>query len=156
MGSIAAAYILVGRCATDRGLGSARGLQAFHNHGDHRNQNDQQYHLLQVLLHDRDTAQQIAEHGHAEHPSDPTEYVEGNEAGVVHPSYTGDEGSERTDDGHESRVDDGLAAVLFVEGVGAVQMLAAKPAGIRTAEDGWSGAPAQRISERIASQTRGP
>src|SRR5437879_2929273 len=108
-----------------------------------------------MLLDDRDAAQQISEHSHAEDPSDSAEDIEGNEPAVVHLSDARHEWREGPDDGDESRVDDRLAAVLFVEGMRAGQMLAAEPAGIRTVEDGGTRASTQRVAERIAEDGRG-
>ena len=67
----------------------------------------------------------------------------------------GDEGRESANHGHEFRVDDGLAAVLFVKGVGALQMLLLEEAGIGAVEDGRTGAAAEQVSTPVPRQTGG-
>ena len=78
----------------------------------------------EILLHDRDVTEHIAE---AEARRDPEEgagdVVEGERA-VGHVAGAGDKRHERPHDGHEARDDDRLAAVLLEEGVRLLQVLA--------------------------------
>src|SRR5260370_29436314 len=131
------------------------GFHAFPNHGGNRDENDEQDYLLQMLLDDRDAAQQVSEHGHAKNPSDSTEHIEGNKSAIVHFPHARNERSEGPHNRNEPGVDDGLAAIFFIEDMSPLQMVAAKPAGMPAAEDGGTGSPSQRVSKRIAQNSRG-
>ena len=69
-----------------------------------------------------DFAQREAEHRHAEHPADAAEDVEADEPAVAHLADAGDDGRERAEEGQEAGDDDRLAAVAFVERLGAKQV----------------------------------
>ena len=75
-----------------------------------------------------------------------------NEAAVAHVRDARDERRESADHGHELGVDDGFAAVLLVERVGALQVLLLEEARIGPVEDGGTGAAAEQIAAPIAGQ----
>ena len=80
-------------------------------------------------------AEQIAQHGHRYTQPIAAENIERNEAAVAHVGHARDEGRKGTDHGDELGVDDGLAAVLVVERIGAPQVLLLEEARIGPVED---------------------
>ena len=51
-------------------------LHGVHDHRQQRNENNQQYELLEIALHQRNPAQQRAQHGHRDHPAGGAENIE--------------------------------------------------------------------------------
>ena len=72
------------------------------------------------------------------HPAHRAHEVVEREASVAHPADAGDEGHEGADDRHEAADDDGQGAVLLVEGVGLVEVLAIEKPRVLGLEDGRS------------------
>src|SRR5262249_59250265 len=72
----------------------------------------------------RDVAEEVAAEDEQPDPGDSADDVVGDEACIRHAADAGDEGCEGTNDRHEARDDDRLAAVLFVELVRALEILA--------------------------------
>jgi hypothetical protein len=89
-----------------------------------------------------------------QNPADSAENIERKKLGVIHLSHAGHKRRERADDGNEARVNDGLAAMLFVESLRLQQMLPAKQARIGTLENVRTRAAAERIAGAVADDGR--
>jgi len=99
-----------------------------------RDEDDRHDQVVQVALHHRQVAEEIAGVAEQGDPGDGADHVVGGEAAVGHVAHAGDEGGEGAHDGHEAGEDDGLAAVSGVEGLGDLQMAAAEDLRVRVGE----------------------
>jgi hypothetical protein len=80
------------------------------------------------LLDPADVAEFVSRKRHRDNPENgPGNVVDGKPA-VPHTAYARNEGSERPDDRHEARKDDGLASVTLEEFIGDSEMLRVRPA----------------------------
>ncbi|MNC50500.1 hypothetical protein D3C75_997440 [compost metagenome] len=94
------------------------------------------------MTHHRQVAEEVARIDERQHPQQAANQVERQEARVGHGSHAGHEGGKGTHYGQETGDDDGLAAMLGIEGVGLDQIVAA--------EDLRIGIAKQLIPEEVA------
>src|SRR5580692_2502088 len=99
-----------------------------------RYKNNQQNELLKIPPHQWNFTQEIAQDRHRKHPSSRSKNIKRQKPRVLHLANTRHEWRECADDGHELRVDDGLAPVLLVESMCPLQVFLLEQAGIRAIE----------------------
>ena len=97
------------------GAGIHRGLDGADERGQHGYAHDAEHDDLEVILHERHAAEEVAHQHKQAHPRDAADDVEEGELAEVHVAGTRDERGKRTEEGHESRNNDGQAAVLLEE-----------------------------------------
>src|SRR5467141_1970732 len=95
-------------------------------------------------------AQSVAAEDHGGNPKNPSTNVEGYVAGVGHLRGTGDGRAERSNDGNETRQDDGPAAIFFIEIMGALQVAAPEEEGLFAAVKSCTGRAANPVANLIA------
>src|SRR5260370_39770279 len=108
-----------------------------------------------MLADERHFTELIAEQGHECYPTDAPAYAKGKEAQVRHPSDTGDKRREGADDGDESGVNDGLAAVFFIELLRPGHIFPLEKAGIGTIEDSRTRAATQQVTGAVTNYSGG-
>src|SRR5690606_4422452 len=96
-------------------VGAAPGADELDHRGQHRENDDREDHVVELLLDDGHVPEGVAERQKADDPSERTCHVEDSEAAVAHASDASDEGSEGTNDGDEAGKNDRLTTVLLVE-----------------------------------------
>lgn len=116
----------------------APGLHELDDAGHDGEQDDQVDHLVEMGLHDGQVAHQISKADQAPDPQDAAAHGIAHELGVGHLADARHERRERAHDGHEAGYDDGLAAVLLVEGVGFLQVLLVEQLAVLAPEHGWT------------------
>ena len=144
----ASAYAAISACC-------GRGAQQAPHHRQHRYDDDQDRHDAEVLLDDRHVAEQVAAPQEQRDPGDAAGEVVRGEARAPHAADAGDERRERADDRNEARQHDGLAAVLLVERLGAVQVGPLQPADV-AAECAWPDGPTDAEVRFVAERWRRP
>lgn len=138
------------------GVGTA-GQAAADQADDHRQQrqkDDAHHQQRQVLLDEWDVAEEEAEGDQAADPQHGAEHAEAEEAHVGHFRHAGDEGGESADDRQEARQGHGLAAVLVVEVVGLLQVVAAEDLRVRVAEQALPRRAADEVIGAVAEDRR--
>ena len=98
------------------------GFDDFQHGGDERDEDDGEDHQFEVLFHEGDVAEEVAQESEDRHPHDPAHHVIGDEFAVFHGPHPGHEGREGADDRDEAGQDNGLAAVLIVKFLGTVEV----------------------------------
>ena len=131
------------------------GFDDLGNGGQQRDHDNEQNHFVEMLADERYLAEFVAEQGHAGYPTDAATHAEGKEAQVRHLGHARDERGEGADDGDESGVNDGLAAVLFIEALSSDHVVALEEAGIGTIEDSGTRAAAQQVTGAVANHGGG-
>ena len=96
-------------------------------------------------------AQRVAEQSHAPHPGDPADDVVCEVARVLHSRRARHRRAERANDGYESREDDRLSAIGFVELLRALQVALLKEAGILALEESRPSLPADEVANLVSS-----
>ena len=119
-----------------------------------RDHDDRDDHQVEVLLDDLQSREPPAREQEHEDPGHPAGHVVEGEAEVVHLADAGDERGECPDDRDEPREDDGEAAILLVEFVGAQQMLLVQEPGVLAREDVRPDVVADAVIDGVA-QDRG-
>ena len=104
-------------------LRTVRAFHISHAMGRMERKDDRQDHQGEVVLDERQVAEQVAGDGAEDHPGHAADDVVAHELAVAHGAQAGDERGEGADDRHESGEDDRLAAVLLVELVRVGQVL---------------------------------
>src|SRR5512146_2055383 len=92
------------------------------NGRNERNEDDDDDHQGEVVLDDRDIAEEITRQRQAADPGQTAQCAEHQEQAIAHGTDASHERCESTDDGQKARKDDGLAAVLGEEEVSLLQM----------------------------------
>ena len=116
----------------------------------YRNQREQHDHRddpvnLPVNVRHR-AAEEVAEQDHAADPEEAAEDVVAQIATVRHFRSAGHRRAERADDRNEAGEDYGLAAMMLVESVGALEMLALEEARIGPVVEALAHAPADPVA----------
>ncbi|SSM23737.1 Uncharacterised protein [Klebsiella pneumoniae] len=99
----------------------ANNLNHARQDGKHDDRHDQQ---LQVLLHHRQIAKQIAGIGEQQHPQQRPNHVIGCKMTIGHMPHSRHKRREGSDYRHKARQDNGFPAVTFVKAVGFIQIAA--------------------------------
>src|SRR6266567_3055977 len=144
-----------------RGLGSLLGrLAAFAvdldrdgHAGEHDDHDDQDVDAGKDCR--KHTGEPIAAPGHGGDPADSSRDVVEEEAPVLHGAHPGQHGREGTDDRHEARDDDGLGPVLFVEAVGALDVLRIEEERLLAREDARPQAHTDGVAHAVPDDGRG-
>ena len=124
------------------------------DHRQQRQQDDADHQQRQVLLDERHVAEEVAQGHQAADPGHGADHAEHDEARVVHLRHAGDEGREGPHDGQEARQGHGLAAVAFVELMGAVEVVAAEYLRVGVAEQPLAEGPADHVVGAVAGDRR--
>src|SRR4051812_45059608 len=108
-----------------------------------------------MLVNSRNVAaQEISDEQHTPDPTESTDNVVNRVTPVSHLPNSGHDRHECAYDRHESRNDDGLAAVSFIELVGASEMLLVEQQRIFTREQLRAGRLADRIADGVSKDRR--
>ena len=109
---------------------------------------------LQVVLHERQVAEEISGVAEERHPESPARHVVEHEVIVMHLPHAGHEGGECPYDGDEPGDDDGLASVFLVELMGLVQVALLENLGIGVVEQLLAEEMADHIVAGVAQHRR--
>src|SRR5687767_8533552 len=141
----------VGRCGT----GGDRGAPAFLPPVDDPRQNRQEDHhennLFDVPIDPgHPAAEEVAGEQHGPYPEQAAEDVVEHEVPIPHLGDPRHDRRKRANDWHESRENDRLATMLFVELVGPVQVLLVEEAGVLPGEDAGTGLSPDVVADLVA------
>ena len=105
-----------------RAAGASRfpGMKGWGSQGKNDNNGDDPVNLLVNVW--NCAAEKVTGKNHSPDPQEPAENIVSQIVRVRHPGRAGYWRAERSDDGNETRHDDGLAAVLFIESMRAFEM----------------------------------
>src|SRR3989344_2054810 len=92
-------------------------LVDFDHHRYHRNQDDGDNQILEVMFHPGQVAEKVAAKKKQRHPKSAAHNVVINELGVVHLADTGDEGGKCPHDRHETSQDNRRPTVFIIKGL---------------------------------------
>lgn len=107
----------------------------------------------QVFVHDLggdDATQEVAKQGDTDTPERPTYQVVSEKSGIVHVGGASDDGSEGTNEGHETSENDGNGSVFFVKSVGFVEVVLFKDFGVGARENFGADAVAEGVADVVA------
>src|SRR6266404_8632012 len=90
--------------------------------------------------------ERIAAQDHGAHPEDSSENIEDEITAIGHSRCAGHRRTKRSNDGDETRKDDGPAAIFFVEVVSPLKMVAAKQERVFAAIQSRAGGPADPVA----------
>lgn len=96
---------------------------SFVENGQQREDDDAQGYEGEVLLDDRNVAEEVTAAYEEGNPDNSADNIILSKGCVVHFAYACYEGSEGTDNGHETGQEDGFVTMLFVESRGFVNVL---------------------------------
>lgn len=139
------------------GFGGAAAEAAAEHADDHRyqrQQDDEHYQQRQVFLDERYVAEEVAQGYEAADPQDGAEYAEPEEARVRHLGDAGDERCEGPQDRQKARQGHGFAAVLVVEIVGFLQVVAAEDFRVGVAEQALPGRSSDHVVGAVTQDGR--
>lgn len=130
-----------------------------HSPGFYPNRQDRQYDYpqhqqFQVSLHERQTAEKIPGADKQQHPDNAPDHVIDQKTPIVHTSHSGNERSERPDNGDEPRQNDRFFSVFFIKLMRFPQIRRFEYPGIGVSEQSFPEYPAHRIIDRIARHSR--
>src|SRR5262249_32265763 len=130
-------------------LPTASGAEEFDDAGEDRQHDDGADHQMEVALNGRDGAESIAGDNEEPDPRRGAGDIEEAESAVWHLADARDERRERPNDRHETRENDRLAAVLFVERLRADEVLLVEEQRRLALERARPDAVADRVIDRV-------
>jgi hypothetical protein len=126
----------------------------FNHTWQNRDQDNAHNQQLQVFLHHRQIAKQVAGIGEQQHPEQRTRYVEQREVAIGHMAHTGNKRRKGSHDRHEARQDNGFSAMTGIKRMGFIQIAATENLLVRITEQPFAKQAANGVVQCIA-QNRG-
>lgn len=118
--------------------------------GHERDGNDRQNHKREIMLYNRNIAEEIACKNTHRDPGCPTENIIADKAGVCHPADAGYKRGESAHNRDKAGNDYCLSAIFLVELVSALQVLPVQEAHIFPVEHLWTGKISYPVIRSIA------